>query len=180
MRVMKIARQIMCLLTMLAWPGIVYAEGRVKEPPPARASDQECVAFVKRAAEEIRQKGADAAFAEFNNKQGPFIDRDLYIIAYDMQGMTLAHGGNPALVGRDRLDEQDSDGIYFNREKIEHAKTETSFWQKLKFTDPLTHKLLRKATYCEVVREPVHTQLLVCAGIYLVDQKNDSGNKPSP
>jgi cytochrome c len=131
-----------------------------------RATKEECVAFVKKAIEYVKTNGSEKAFTEFSDPKGKFIDRDLYIIVYDSTGLTLAHGRNNKLVGRNRLDEQDADGTYFNRERIELMKTQTSFWTHYKITDPLTHKILPKLAYCEVMDDAVLKRLLICSGVY--------------
>ena len=55
----------------------------------------EATEMVTRAIATIHEKGQDATFAEINNKLGPFCDRDLYVVVYDMNGKNLAHGANP-------------------------------------------------------------------------------------
>jgi cytochrome c len=131
-----------------------------------RATKEECVAFVKRAVEYFKLNGSQKALTEFINPAGKFIDRDLYIIAYDTTGLTLAHGANPKLVGRNRLDEQDTDGTYYNKERNNLMKTQNSFWTHYKFTDPITHKILPKSSYCEVTDDPVMKHVLICSGVY--------------
>lgn len=37
----------------------------------------------------------DKAIAEINGKDPKWVDRDLYVTIYDMQGNALAHGMNP-------------------------------------------------------------------------------------
>jgi cytochrome c len=50
--------------------------------------------MVKKAVAEITAKGPDKAYAEISDPTGPFVDRDLYIVVYGMDGMVLAHGAN--------------------------------------------------------------------------------------
>lgn len=133
----------------------------------SRASKEECVEFVGKAVDYFKAQGAQKALAEFNNPKGAFIDRDLYIVAYDENGVTLAHGHNPALVGKDRLDEQDADGVFYNRRRVELAQTDANFWLFYKFTDPLTKKLLPKATYCETASDAAtNKKFVICSGTY--------------
>jgi hypothetical protein len=148
---------------------IFFAGGAMAEdavPTEKRGTKSEAVALVKRAVSEFKAVGADKAFAEFSAPKGPFMDRDLYILAYDSSGVCLAHGANQRLIGRNRMDEQDADGVYFVKERLERMKTEKTFWQKYKFTDPLTHKILPKSVYCEVVYDTVLKDFLICAGVY--------------
>lgn len=133
---------------------------------PARATKEEAFAFVKKTIEYFKHNGSEKAFAEFNNPKGKFIDRDLFIVIYDSTGLCFAHGYNPKLVGRNRMDEEDADGHLFVKERMELMKTQTSFWSRFLSPDPMTHKLTPKAVYCEVADDPVLKQLLFCSGAY--------------
>src|SRR4051794_15146155 len=78
-----------------------------------KATKPEAEAMVKKAVAFIKANGAEKAYSEFDNKQGSFIDRDLYITVYDLTGKCVAHGANPKLIGKDLSDSQDIDGKYF-------------------------------------------------------------------
>ena len=73
----------------------------------------------------------------------------------------MAHGANPKLVGKDMIDIQDVDGKYFVKERVEWARSKSSFWQDYKFVNPTSKKIEAKQMYCERVSETA-----VCAGIY--------------
>jgi cytochrome c len=132
---------------------------------PALAQDKataaEAEAMVKKAVAFISSDGIEKAYAEFVNKQGKFTDRDLYIVVYGLDGKVLAHGANAKLIGKDLLDAQDVDGVYYVRERVEKAKAEGKFWQDYKFTNPTSKKIEPKRMYCERVGETA-----VCGGIY--------------
>jgi cytochrome c len=132
---------------------------------PALAQDKatapEAEAMVKKAVAFISSDGVEKAYAEFVNKQGQFTDRDLYIVVYGLDGKVLAHGANAKLIGKDLLDAQDVDGVYYVRERVEKAKAEGKFWQDYKFTNPTSKKIEPKRMYCERVGETA-----VCGGIY--------------
>jgi cytochrome c len=127
----------------------------------AGASKDEAVAMVKKAVAAIKAEGADKAYAEISNPQGPFVDRDLYIVVYRMDGVVLAHGADKKLVGVDRLHDKDIDGKEFVKERVELAKTESSFWQSYKYLNPLTKAVEPKQMYCERLNDTV-----VCGGVY--------------
>src|SRR5207248_3093181 len=73
--------------------------------PPASAANNatkdEAVAMVKKAVSYINDQGADKAYPEISNRTGQFVDRDLYVVVYQLDGKVLAHGGNQTLVGKD-------------------------------------------------------------------------------
>jgi signal transduction histidine kinase len=103
----------------------------------------------------------DATFKEITGKDAKWINKDLYPMVYDMNGVCVAHGQNPKQVGKDLIDLADADGKEFVKERIELAKSKGKFWQDYKFTDPVTKKVLPKSAYCEKAGD-----VIVCAGIY--------------
>lgn len=85
------------------------------------------VAFVHEAAAFARTHGREAALAAFMNRSGPFFQDDLYIYAYDFDGVTLAHPLQTQLVGKSRFDEIDAGGTYFIRNLRDVARNGTGF-----------------------------------------------------
>jgi cytochrome c len=126
-----------------------------------RGTKAEAEALVKKAAEYIKANGAEKAYAEFGNQKGAFVDRDLYVMVYDMTGKCLAHGQNASQVGKDMIGAMDPDGKAFIKDRLELAKTKDTFWQEYSFKDPLTKKVVAKEAYCEKLKET-----LVCSGVY--------------
>jgi cytochrome c len=121
----------------------------------------EAVAMVKKAVVFIKDQGPDKAYSEISNKSGPFIDRDLYVVVYGLDGKVLAHGANSKLIGKDLLDAQDVDGKPYVKERVELARAQPTFWQDYKFANPVSKKVEPKQMYCERVGETA-----VCSGIY--------------
>ena len=101
----------------------------------------------------MKANGKEKAFAEFTNQKGKFIDRDLYIFAVDFKGLTLAHGGNQKLVGRDMYGLKDADDKFFIQKFIEVAKTKGNGWVDYKWSNPLTKKIENKSTYIQRVED---------------------------
>ena len=132
---------------------------------PAFAADQatkdEAVAMVQKAVAYIKAQGPDKAYGEISDRKGQFVDRDLYVVVYQLDGKVLAHGGNAKFVGKDMKDAQDVDGKYFVKERIELAQKQPNFWQDYKFKDPVTNKVEPKQMYCERLENTA-----VCGGIY--------------
>lgn len=126
-----------------------------------RATKVEAEAMVKKAVEFLKQNGKDAAFKAFTAPSTQFTDRDLYVVAYDLNGKCLAHGQNSKQVGLSLIGLKDPDGKEFVKERVELAKSKGTFWQDYKFTDPLTKKIMPKVSYCEKADDAV-----VCAGVY--------------
>jgi signal transduction histidine kinase len=122
----------------------------------------EATAMVKKAVALIKANGAEKAYAEFSNPKGPFVDRDLYVVVYDMTGKCLAHGANAKMIGRDLIDNKDVDGKEFVKERVEMMKKQASGWQDYKFRNPTTNQIEPKAMYIERLND-----VIVGCGVYL-------------
>lgn len=118
-------------------------------------------AFVKRAALYLKQHGRERACATFNDEQGNFVQGDLYIVLYDLNGKCLAHGTNAALRGTDQIDQRDTEGKFVVRERVKLAKERKSFWQDYKHLNPVTREIAQKSHYFEQVGN-----LLIGCGFY--------------
>ena len=126
-----------------------------------RGSKDEAVAMVKKAVAAIKADGKEKAFAAIDDPKGPYRDRDLYVVVYDLSGKCLAHGANPKQIGKDLLELRDPDGKFFVKERVEMAKTQPSFWQDYKFLNPVTRQIEPKSMYLEKVDD-----MLVGCGVY--------------
>jgi cytochrome c len=127
-----------------------------------RGTAKEVEAMVKKGIAFIKANGKDKGYAEITNKQGQFIDRDMYLIVLQIDGMMLANGTNAKLVGLNRMDSQVFDGKYAIREMIEASKSKNGSWTEYKYSDPVTRKVLDKANYCE----RLDPSTIVCGGYF--------------
>jgi signal transduction histidine kinase len=125
------------------------------------ATKDEAQTMVKKAVAFIKEQGPDKAYPEITDRAGKFVDRDLYVVVYGLDGKVLAHGGNAKLVGKEMLDAQDVDGKFFVKERVELAGKQPNFWQDYKFANPVDKKVEPKQMYCERLAETA-----VCAGVY--------------
>jgi signal transduction histidine kinase len=125
------------------------------------ASKDEAVAMVKKAVAYIKSEGPKTAYPAIDDQSGQFVDRDLYIVVYGMDGTVLAHGANKARVGTNQLGDKDPDGKAFVKERVKLAETQPSFWQSYKFMNPMTKTVEPKDMYCERLE-----QTIVCGGVY--------------
>jgi cytochrome c len=122
---------------------------------------KEAEAMVAKAVAHIKAVGTEKAYQDFTSKAPTFVDRDLYVMVYDLEGRVLAHGQNAKMVGKVIIDLRDADGKAWIQERVELTKTKGTFWHDYKFTDPVTKKILPKSTYCQRVESTA-----VCVGIY--------------
>jgi len=139
------------LLTLLA----AFAVVSTARAEDVRATPEDAEELVKTAVAYLKKQGPEKAFREFQNKTGPFIYRDLYVMAYDMNGKCLAHGGEPAKVGKVLIDQTDAAGKAYTRERLEIAKAKGQGWQDYVYKNPATGKIEPKVVYFEKVGEVV-------------------------
>lgn len=96
------------------------------------------------------RKGAQATIHAVNNIDDiEFHDRDLYPFIYDLDGVCVAHGARPALVGKNLISLKDQDGKYLIREMIAIALGSGNGWIDYKWPDPLTDRIENKSSYIE-------------------------------
>jgi putative ABC transport system substrate-binding protein len=141
---------------------IVFAEQKSEQ-----GTKKEAKAMVEKAAEWFKKYGREKTLAEIQRggteKKGAFKDRDLYIFAYDFNGVCLAQGDNPKLVGQNLYDWQDADGRYNIRGHIDIATKKGSGWSPVyKWTNPVTKKIEAKMTYVKKIDD----SLWIGCGVY--------------
>ena len=136
------AKMVVCILAALAvfGTGAVFAGGTAAEAE----------AMVPKALELIKSQGKDAAFTAFTSKAEGFVKDDLYIFVVQYDGLTVAHGGNDKLVGKNMKDLKDADGKLFIQAMIEKAQAGGG-WVDYKWTNPETKKVQDKSTYVQPV-----------------------------
>jgi signal transduction histidine kinase len=72
----------------------------------------------------IKSEGKEKAFAAISDPANTtFHDRDLYIYVYDMNGVAVAHGNNPKMVGKPLIGMKDNEGKLMIKEMVDLAKS---------------------------------------------------------
>src|SRR5512136_2243609 len=113
-RVMKktiIVSIIIGLIGLFAFVGLSYASGK-----------NAAKALVKKAAAYLKYQGKEKSIAEISKPGGMFDKGGLYVFAYDLQGVMVAHPKNPTLIGKNLIADPDNDGKLFRKEIVEKAK----------------------------------------------------------
>jgi len=135
MRFAKLAVLALSLITMLSAPAFADAKHGTREE--AKAMADKAAALVK--------ENPEAAFAKFQEKDGGFIDRDLYVFVFDSKGNFKAHGAKPVLVGKGGLAMKDVSGFSFVQAFIDVKDTA---WVDYKWPDVVDEgKIKEKSTY---------------------------------
>jgi Signal transduction histidine kinase regulating citrate/malate metabolism len=125
------------------------------------ATVDEAKALVKKATAYVDKNGREKAFDEFSKSPGPFVDRDLYVVVYDMEGLALAHP-NPKWRGKNMMELRDQSGHNWVKERTELAKTQSSGLQDTQIFNPITKKVEPKRVYWER-----HGDLIIASGAYI-------------
>lgn len=150
---MKKMLSYVCLLAILVLTSVAWGA--------ERGTKDEAVAVVEKCANYIKENGKEKALAEINNPKGMFVNKDLYIFAYDFQGEVLAHGANQKLIGKNLIEMKDPDGVYVIKGLIEEAKKGEG-WFKYKWTHPQTKKVEGKEAFVKKIDDT----LWIGSGIY--------------
>ena len=128
----------------------------------AWAADQgtpdEAPAMAVKAAAYLQSAGPEKAFAAFDATQGPWQDRDLYVIVIVLKGVAVARGNLPGLIGKSMIDLRDVNGRAFVQEMV--AISDTG-WVSYKWQNPISKTVETKTSY--VVRAGDH---VVAVGAY--------------
>jgi len=104
--------------------------GRYLSDIPAsfdQAERDELVAFVNEALKFAQKNDKEKALEAFNDPEGDFTRDGLYIFAYDYEGQNLALIHQPELVGTNRSDAQDPNGVYFIQQISDVARNGNGF-----------------------------------------------------
>ena len=126
-----------------------------------KGTSKEAKKMVEQAAAYLKANGKEKALQEFNKANGKFVKGELYVFAYDMNGVMVAQPMNPESVGKNLLNEPDSKGKFFRKEINELAKTKGSGFVDYIYLNPVSKKEEAKATYIQ--REG---DLIICCGAY--------------
>ena len=97
------------------------------------------------------KENPETSFAKFQEKDGGFIDRDLYVFVFDSKGNFKAHGAKPVLVGKGGLAMKDVSGFPFVQAFLNVKDTA---WVDYKWPDVVDEgKIKDKSTYVIKVGE---------------------------
>ncbi len=120
-----------------AWPLCSFAQG----------APDEAKALAERAAEHMREVGPEKALEDFNDPNGKFVDRDLFVVSYGPDRKVVSSVRIKAYLGRDATRFVDSDGKEFGKEIIATAEKSGSGWVEYRMTNPATMKVELKRSY---------------------------------
>jgi uncharacterized protein len=143
-------------------------------PPPLRAAEfgtrDQAVAMVRRVQEKFKKDGEEATFRAVNSAKSGFIDRDLYVFIYTMDGLCVANGRTPAVRDKNLYDMQDQDGKFLIQEFIRIASNPPYHgWSDYRWPNPVTKTIEDKSAWIERMGD-----YFVGVGIYKNEQPNEN------
>ena len=126
-----------------------------------KATPEEAKKMVEQAVAYVKANGQEKALKEFNKPKGKFVKGEMYVFAYNLNAVMMAHPVNPKLIGKNLFDEPDSKGKFFRREVVELAKTKGSGLVDYTYLNPVTKQEEPKTTYIQKTGD-----LIICCGAY--------------
>jgi len=162
-RVVRVMVLVVVLVSM-----VVSGSADASGTPAAKAGTADTSTDAKRARELLDravayyQEKKDQAFAAFN-RQGEFIQGDLYVYALNTTGVMLASGGSSsALIDRIVVGMSDVDGKLLFKEILETAKAKGSGSVEYRWLNRVDRKVERKVTYFKKVGD-----VIIAVGYYI-------------
>jgi len=111
----------------------------------------------------LRTHGQERAIVDFHDREGPFIDRDLYIFIFDRQGRYVVHGALPEKDGTllNAMAGLDADQLVADSWSV--CDSEQGGWVNYSITNPVNGEVQSKASYVM----PLDDNRLIGCGCYL-------------
>lgn len=127
------------------------------------ATRDEAKAMVDAAVEHVKKVGAEQAFKDFSDKSNTqWQKKDLYVFAYNMEGVNVAHGANDKLIGKNLIDLKDPNGKALIQ-ALRDTAAKGGGWVEYEWPHPQTKKIESKISY---TRKLSNYDGFVGAGVY--------------
>ncbi len=124
---------------------------------------EEAKAMVDAAVEHVKKVGPDAAFKDFSDKSNKtWQKKDLYVFAYNMEGVNVGHGANDKLIGKNLIELKDPNGKPLIKE-LRDTAAKGGGWVDYEWPHPQTKKIESKTSY---VRKLANYDGFVGVGVY--------------
>lgn len=129
----------------------------------AEVTKKDASTMVEKGIKYLKANGKEKTFAAIQDTAGEFVKGELYLFVYDTNGVCLAHGQKPKLVGKNRLDVADVNGKKYIQEMVTLAKTKGTGWVDYLFQNPETKKIEPKISFLKYVAD---AGFFLACGIY--------------
>ncbi|MBW1782757.1 MAG: cache domain-containing protein [Deltaproteobacteria bacterium] len=149
----KLFKVMVCGLVLMAFAFSAQADQKIS---PTRVKN-----LVEKAVKQIEAKG-DTVFPELSDPNGEYVDGDLYVFTYDMNGTIIQHL-RPKLVGMNMMNIKDKRGKCIGCDFVRIAREEGAGWSEYYWPKPSTKKITVKVSY--IMKVP-GKERFVGAGVY--------------
>jgi cytochrome c len=131
--------------------GLVTAVAGSAWSQEARGTADQAKALLDKAVAHYAKVGRAQALTDFNDRQGSFVDRDLYVFCFGPGRQISAHGMNAALVGKDIAIFKDHDGKAFATEMYDLGTSNGNGKIDYQWVNPTTKKIEPKSSHFQKV-----------------------------
>ncbi len=121
----------------------------------------EAYELVQKALAHVQAVGYERAAQDFQNRNGPYVDRDLYIFVLDREGTYRVMGLDPAKVGTRVHDAPGIDAEAFMADVL-HRVEQGGGWVEYNIINPVTQQVRAKSSYVA----PLPNGLIIGCGAY--------------
>jgi cytochrome c len=137
------------------WAGSAHAQDN--------GTRDEAKAMVEAAIEHVKKVGAEQAFKDFSDKSNKaWQKKDLYVFAYNMEGVNVAHGANDKLIGKNLIELKDPEGKLLIKE-LRDTAAKGGGWVEYEWPHPQTKKIESKISYS---KKMVNYEGFIGVGVY--------------
>lgn len=136
--------------------------GAVAHVKLRQGTADEAHALVERAAALVLERGWAAAQPELHREGGDFADRDLYVFAFDREGVYRAFSSTPSKIGTPLAAIKGLDAAKLVRDAWSCVDTNRSGWVDYDIVNPVTGEVRPKTSFVRGVTN----NLLVGCGVY--------------
>ena len=112
-----------------------------------RGTPTEAKAMLDKAVAHYKSVGRKQALADFNGKNAPFYDRDLYVVCFDSNQTIVANGGFPQYVGMSANLLKDAQGNSVGKQGWDVVQKNGEGSVKYDWINPMTRKPEPKITF---------------------------------
>lgn len=145
------------LAVVSAFPSFAASDRSAGTTP----TTEDAKALVLKASDELGKVGLDKACGEFQVRNGPYWQGDLYVFVLDFEGVWRCYPPRPAAVGTVLLPLQDVDGKFFIRDMLDLARTGGDGWVEYQWKNPANGMIQTKISYVKRVGG-----FVVAAGVF--------------
>lgn len=154
---------LVCAACALGLLGPAFAQDeRPNRRSCAQATRPVAQALAERAAEHLAKVGPAQAFKDFQDPAGGFLDGDLYVFVFDLEGVLMASGAFPHRVGRNLVVGYHEPSATQVRNLISVARDSGRGWSEYVWFNPCSRRRELKISYVIKVGD-----LVVGVGAYL-------------